>query len=87
MEASPNPFFSDLNISFNLPKEGITTLEVFDLKGQRVTLLQAGFLFAGQHQVHWNAQDASGQSLDSGMYILRLKTADEIVTKRVVLTK
>jgi len=78
----PNPFNPTTEISFTLPAATHVTLEVYNVLGQRVTVLANGSFEAGSHTVTW---DASNQA--SGIYLYRLTTGDRIETKKMLLLK
>jgi hypothetical protein len=78
----PNPFNATTNISFNLAEAGNVNLSVYDITGRLVTTLVSGQMDAGEHVVAWNASDVS-----SGVYFLRLATADFSATKTMNLLK
>jgi hypothetical protein len=78
----PNPFNAETNISFSLADAGNVTLNVYDLSGRLVTTLVDGQMGAGEHVVSWDAS-----SVSSGVYFLRLATADFSATKTMNLLK
>ncbi len=78
----PNPFNPVTVIRFQIPKDGDVTLEVYDMLGQRVVILANGRMSAGEHEVTW---DATGMA--SGLYLYRLTTSDENLTRRMMLVK
>jgi hypothetical protein len=78
----PNPFNAETNISFSLAEAGNVSLEVYDLSGRLVTTLVDGQMEAGEHVVSWDAS-----SVSSGVYFLRLATADFSATKTMNLLK
>jgi flagellar hook assembly protein FlgD len=41
----------------------------------------------GEHTVTWNGQNASGNSIASGVYFVRLEASGRIVTRKIVLLK
>jgi photosystem II stability/assembly factor-like uncharacterized protein len=63
----PNPFNPSTNIRFSLPEASAVRVEVFNILGQTVAVLQEGDLQAGYHTVQWNAQ------VTSGLYIYRIE--------------
>jgi len=66
--STPNPFRSRVNFSFELPKAGDVSLEVYTLSGQRVMALHPGNLAAGQHTLTWTlAKETPG-----GMYFYKV---------------
>ncbi|NLP09753.1 hypothetical protein GX408_05060, partial [bacterium] len=52
---------------------GAVGLEIYNLKGQRVTTLVNRFLEAGAYTAVWDARDAEGRLLPSGSYLYKLK--------------
>ncbi|NBC27512.1 MAG: T9SS type A sorting domain-containing protein [Bacteroidetes bacterium] len=78
----PNPFNPSTRIQFTLDRSTDVTLEVFNIAGQRVARLVQGTLNAGQHERTFNAG-----GLSSGVYIYRLQTQTESITRQMVLIK
>ncbi|MEA3296728.1 MAG: PKD domain-containing protein [candidate division Zixibacteria bacterium] len=78
----PNPFNPVTEISFSLPSESHVKLVVYNIVGQRVTVLANREFVAGNHTVTWNASGVS-----SGIYLYRLTTSDFTDTKKMVLMK
>ncbi|MBD3400533.1 MAG: T9SS type A sorting domain-containing protein, partial [Candidatus Coatesbacteria bacterium] len=76
----PNPANSNVSIAFTLPQAQRVSLSVYDLAGRRVATLSEGELAAGRHEVSW---DCAGES--SGVYLLRLETQGEALSRRVVI--
>ena len=87
LEASPNPFSEQVSIRFYLPGDGPATLEVFNLNGQRVKTLISENMEAGQKEYRWDGTDSRGQQLSSGIYLARLRTGKEAITRRVSLAR
>lgn len=68
----PNPFNPSTMISFSLPVNGSVTVTVYDILGNVVKELYNGASQQGYHSVQWNASDASGSKVASGMYLYRV---------------
>ena len=68
----PNPFNPSTRIAFTLSSPGDVRLELFDARGRRVRLLDAGSRAAGEHAVSWNGTDDAGRRLAAGAYLVRL---------------
>jgi hypothetical protein len=83
----PNPFNPETTISFSIPKEGIVEIDVYNVRGQRVTTLTNEFYTAGTHNITWNGRNQEGQSMGSGIYFYRLTTDGHTVTRRMMLLK
>lgn len=78
----PNPFNPTTTIQFSLNRSSDVTLEVFNITGQRVATLINGSMSAGSHQ---HTFDAS--SLSSGIYMYRLITPEQMLTRQMILIK
>jgi tetratricopeptide (TPR) repeat protein len=83
----PNPFNPSTTISFLLPKDAICTLEVFNIRGQKVKTLINETRFAGNHSVVWNGLDDNGKPVSSGLYLYRLTTPNSSQTNKMLLLK
>jgi len=83
----PNPFNSTTTIKFDLPLAGEVTLEIYNILGQKVTTLINDDLPAGTHQIRWHGTNSAGESVASGIYLYRLKTADNLSTRKLLLLK
>ncbi len=78
----PNPFNPATMIEFNLDHTQNVTLGVYDLTGRQVALLVNGQKTAGTYHVMFD-----GSRLTSGLYLYRLRTADQILTRKMMLLK
>lgn len=68
----PNPFNPKTRIVYQLKKDSMVSLEVIDIKGERVELLTEEFQRMGEHSVTFD-----GSKLSSGVYLYRLQVSDE----------
>jgi hypothetical protein len=78
----PNPFNPTTTIQFSLPEAAQTTLEVYNMLGQRVAMLVNENLSAGTHAISFDAS-----SLASGTYIYRLTSGNFTQTRKMMLLK
>jgi hypothetical protein len=78
----PNPLNPEILLKFNLQNSGYVSIFVFDLAGREISQIESGFLNSGIHERNWNSK-----GLSSGVYIIRLKTQDNILAKRVAVIK
>ena len=84
---APNPFNSQTVITWFQLAPGPARLEVFALTGQRVAVLHEGTRKAGFHRLRWDARDARGRPLASGVYVYRLVTAEVVDTRKLTLVR
>ena len=79
----PNPFNPTTEIEFQIPKNAVVTLKVYDILGSVVsTLIDNQKMNAGEHKVVFN-----GDNLSSGVYLYRLATPGFTQTKKMILIK
>jgi hypothetical protein len=83
----PNPFNPVTTISFSLAKAQDVSLNVYNIKGQRVKTLLNGTSQAGRHSIVWNGTDENNCDVSSGIYFYRLKTMGESHIKKMSLIK
>ena len=81
----PNPFNPSTIIPYQVPVATRVRLEVFNILGQRVATLVDGERPAGFHTATWDATDASGRGVGSGVYLYRLLGGGERLTRSMVL--
>ncbi len=83
----PNPFNPMTKISFNLPSEAHTSVEVLDLRGRVVRTLFIGTMAEGEQQMSWDGTDNNGQVVAAGLYLARLRTVGYEATVKMTLAK
>ncbi|MBN2460281.1 MAG: carboxypeptidase regulatory-like domain-containing protein [Candidatus Cloacimonetes bacterium] len=82
VECSPNPFNPETCISFELTREAVVTLQIYNIKGQLITTLLHDEMPAGYHEVNWSAAERA-----SGLYLFRIKADKEQEIKKIILLK
>ena len=83
----PNPFNGETAIRFTLPFSQEIDLAIYNLNGQQVTSLITGQRRAGPHSVRWNGRDDRGHPLASGLYFTRLRTGNQVTTRKLLLLR
>jgi hypothetical protein len=78
----PNPFNATTTIGFTIPSASHVTLEIYDLLGNRVTVLHDDQETAGHHEYLWRAGEVS-----SGTYLYRIKAGSFEMVKKTTLLK
>ncbi len=78
----PNPFNLQTVIPFELGEATDITLELYDVMGRRVAVLERGRFEAGRYEHQF---EASG--LATGVYFYRLRTASHSLTEKMLLIK
>ena len=84
---APNPFNSQTVLAYFLPAAGPVRLEMFSLTGQRVAVLRHGLEQAGYHRLRWDGRDDAGRPVASGIYLYRLVTSKDVLTRKLILLR
>ncbi len=79
----PNPFNSEVKISFSIPTDRFVSLSIYDLLGREVEKIVQGRLEAGWHNIQWRA----GNTLTSGIYLIALEDGNTQHTSKVIYLK
>ncbi len=82
MSVYPNPFNNQSRIQFSLSEFTALEIKLYNSAGQLVRQLDAGQYAPGSHTV-----TLDGTKLASGVYFIRLLTADRIITRKITLIK
>ncbi len=83
----PNPFNPSTTIEFNVPATQKVTLDIYNIKGQKVTSLWNRVTEKGVHRVNWNGKDSNNKNVSSGMYLYKLSCGKGSLTRKVILMK
>ncbi len=78
----PNPFNPSTTISYQLPKNGFVTLKIYDVLGREVSTLVNEYKSAGNYKLNFDASN-----LSSGVYIYTIRSADNVLSKKMILMK
>ncbi len=83
----PNPFNPSTTIGYSIPQNGLISLDIYNVVGQKIKTLYSGYQSAGTHSLVWDATDASGEAVPTGIYIYSLNGANAYVTQKMVLIR
>ena len=87
LENYPNPFNGSAMIEINLPKSQFINMDVYDISGKLVENIYEGFVQSGKSNFTWQPSQLSNIGFSSGIYLLKLKTDNEVITKKVMYLK
>lgn len=83
----PNPFNPTTTLYFSLSSEANILLNVYNLKGQLVRSLTSGQYTSGSHSVAWDGKDDENKPVCSGLYLYKLITNDQVISKKMLILK
>ena len=87
LDVTGSPFNPVITIRYQLNVAGDYTLAVYNLTGQLVTTLFSGSAQPGEYSVVWDGRSASGVTVASGQYFVRLASASEFKAGKLLLVK
>ncbi|MCL2062937.1 MAG: T9SS type A sorting domain-containing protein [Candidatus Cloacimonetes bacterium] len=83
----PNPFNPQTTINFSLARNGFVSIEIFNIRGQRIITLINNLLPAGKYEIFWTGVDSSNLRVSSGIYFYTMVTEDYNETRRMILLR
>ncbi len=87
VQVAPNPLARETNLSFHLPRAERVVVTVYDTQGRRVRALFDGMRTGGEQSIRWDGRDDAGRDLPAGVFIAKVATESETLTRRVVITR
>jgi photosystem II stability/assembly factor-like uncharacterized protein len=79
----PNPFNPSTLIKYQVPQNSYVNLKVYNSLGQEIATLVNGMIYAGTHEVQFNASNMS-----SGIYFYVMQAGNSFVqTKKMIVIK
>ena len=84
----PNPSNSRVAISLQMEKGGDAEIAIYDVNGRLVkTIFKGGRLEKGRHKFTWDATDANGKTVSSGLYFAVATTPQGKISERLTLIR
>ena len=83
----PNPFNPQTTISFSLKDNIPVSLEIYNLKGQKVKTLVNESKAPGHYQIVWKGLDSNNQPVASGVYFFKMNAGKYSSTRKMILMK
>ena len=81
------PMTGGVEVSFVLENAGTAEVEVFDIRGRRVTVLTRATFAAGSHALQWDGRNQEGRPAASGVYLFRARLDGGTYTLKSVLMR
>ena len=78
----PNPFNNSTLMKYRLNKTGNIAIKVFDVLGKELEILFDNIQTEGYHEITWHADQTA-----SGVYFIHLEFGEEVISRKVILSK
>jgi PKD repeat protein len=86
-QSYPNPFNPAANIKYALPKPSDVKIEIYNILGQRITVLVDEQQEAGYHIIQWGGKNDGGELVATGTYFYRIEAGDFVKTRKMLLLR
>ena len=83
----PNPFNPATKINYDLPKDVMVNIEIYDLMGRNIRSMVNNYQSAGYKSIRWDATNNFGEPVSAGMYIYTIHAGDFKQTMKMILLK
>ena len=83
----PNPFNPITSIQYDLPRNSMVNITIYDMMGRKVKTLANSFQNAGFKLLQWNATDEKNKPVSAGLYIYVIQAGEFKQNKKMVLLK
>jgi flagellar hook assembly protein FlgD len=70
-----------------LPESANVSIKIYDVLGNEVKEINEGFKLAGTYKIIWNGDNSFNQNVSSGVYLIALKTDNNLLTHKVILLR
>ena len=84
---SPNPAVDGTHLRYSLPFASFVRLSVLDVAGRQVAVLARHVEGPGAHSVTWDGRDPGGRRARAGLYFVRLESAGQTLSQKIVLDR
>ena len=83
----PNPFNPVTSFRYDLPKDGLVNITIYDMMGRVVKTLVNSSQTAGYKSIRWNATNDRNEPVSAGLYLYTIQAGEFRQTKKMVLLK
>jgi len=83
----PNPFNPNTTIPIELAQSSRVQISIYNLKGQRVSVLLNEIRAAGHYSLQWDGTDSRGEMVSSGVYFVQLRTSNKTMIRKMTLLR
>jgi photosystem II stability/assembly factor-like uncharacterized protein len=83
----PNPFNPATHIRYEMPKESMIQVVVYNLQGQAIRTLVSGKKKAGFYEAVWDGRNQRGLPVSSGLYFVRMEAGHYVKVIKMSLIK
>ena len=83
----PNPFNPVTIIKYFVPYRSTIRINIYNTNGEKVKELVNSIQSPGEYEVTWDGTNVKGTGLPSGIYFYQIRTANQTITKQMLLLR
>lgn len=83
----PNPFINNLNIEFSINEPQNIIIEIINMQGQVLEVIENRHFMQGEHTVVWNGNISGSGNMAGNIYFYRIRGAKFSQTKQLIKIK
>jgi hypothetical protein len=88
LPAYPNPFNPETTLSFELSRDEIVSLNIYNLSGKLIQQVVGNKKFpVGLHTLEWNGRDNKKRSVSTGFYVVRFQAGSFQTSQNLLLVR
>ncbi len=85
--AYPNPFNPSTFINYSVKEAGNVSINIYNIKGEKVRTLVNGQQNAGSYRLEWNGKDHNGKTVGTGVYFYKMTAGKYTSIKKMMMLK
>jgi hypothetical protein len=78
----PSPFSGSTTINYSIQSSSTIELSIYNLLGNKLEVIETTTKAPGSYSLEWQATN-----LAQGIYLLQLKTGQQLITRKIILNK
>ncbi len=82
--AYPNPFNTEINISYNLSDAGFVTVKIYDILGSEIAVLANEKQNSGIHFATWKGNSIDGTKVKTGYYYYKIISSQKTESDKIL---
>ena len=83
----PNPFNPTTTLSYELPKDALVNIAIYDMMGKKIKTLVSGFQTLGYKTIKWDATDEQNHPVSAGLYLYTIHADEFRYTRKMMVLK
>ena len=88
LQSLPNPFNSNLSISYMLHQTDMVRFEIYNMNGQLIARFNEGLKTGDkEHVLEWDGRDLYGNEITTGVFLIKLITSEDSETTKAILLR